>query len=622
MRLSHLFLRAGAFVLAAGVSVLAARTTVAMVEDISVMSVQENLVDADMPWTSVIGDGLQVILEGSAPSEAARFRAMSSAGRVVDASRVIDNMTVVDTDGIAAPEFAVEILRNDSGVSLIGLIPADTNREALNARIARIAGGAEVTDFLEAADYPVPPNWRAAMDYALRALDLLPRSKISVSAERVEITAIADSALEKSQLETSLARTAPTGVQRAITITAPRPVISPYTVRFTVDPDGARFAACAANSPESERTIISAASALGFSGKSSCVQALGAPTSEWGDAVATAIRALSDLDGGTVTVADTTVTLQGLETTDQAAFEQAAGTLGNTLPDLFELVTELPRPADPTAEGPPTFTATRSPEGQVQLRGRIETDLSNLTAENYAAAKFGAVNVTMGTNVAEGLPADWSVRVLAALEALAQLSSGNVSVTPETVSVAGQTGNANADAQITALLIDKLGATANAELDITYVEALDPVAGLPTPDECIAQIGVVTSERKILFDPGSASLTSASQDIMDDIADILRRCPDIALQIAGYTDSQGGEDMNQQLSQQRAEAVLDALRVRRIPISTFAADGLGEVDPIADNDTAEGREANRRIEFSLIQAETADDDATTTDADNDTAEDQ
>ncbi|SEQ44131.1 OmpA-OmpF porin, OOP family [Loktanella sp. DSM 29012] len=603
MRLSHIFLRAGVFVLAAGVCVLAARATVAVVEDVSVMSVQENLVDAEMPWASVIGDGLQVIIEGNAPSEAARFRAMSSAGRVVDASRVIDNMTVTDSDAMAAPDFAVEILRNDQGVSLIGLIPTASDREALTARIERIADGADVTDFLETANYPVPPEWRAAMNYALLALDLLPRSKISVTAERVEIKAIADSATEKARLESALARNAPQTVARTVTITAPRPVISPYTVRFTKDADGTRFDACAADSVESEDRIIAAASALGFDANSPCVQALGAPTSQWGDAVVTAIAALTDLDGGTVTLSDTAVTLQGLETTDQAAFERAAGELENALPDVFELTTDLPRPAEVTVEGPPTFSATRSPEGAVQLRGRIENDLANVTAENYAAAKFGAANVTMGTRITEGLPADWSVRVLAGLESLAQLTNGAVTVTPETVRVSGNTGNANAAATITTLLIDKLGPTAEADLDITYVEALDPVAGLPTPDECIAQIAVVTENRKILFDPGSASLTGPSQDIMDDIAEILQNCLDIELRITGYTDSQGGEEMNQQLSQQRAEAVLDALRLRRVPIGSFVAEGLGEANPIADNDTADGREANRRIEFSLIQPE-------------------
>jgi OOP family OmpA-OmpF porin len=61
--------------------------------------------------------------------------------------------------------------------------------------------------------------------------------------------------------------------------------------------------------------------------------------------------------------------------------------------------------------------------------------------------------------------------------------------------------------------------------------------------------------------------------------------------------------MNQQLSQARAQSILNELRGRRIPTSSYTAVGYGETQPIADNDTEEGREENRRIEFRLIRPE-------------------
>jgi OOP family OmpA-OmpF porin len=87
---------------------------------------------------------------------------------------------------------------------------------------------------------------------------------------------------------------------------------------------------------------------------------------------------------------------------------------------------------------------------------------------------------------------------------------------------------------------------------------------------------------------------------MDDIAEILRRCPDLRVEVAGFTDSQGREEMNLRLSQDRADSVLRGLRERRVPVGSFNAVGYGEENPIADNDTEEGREANRRIEFRLV----------------------
>ena len=70
------------------------------------------------------------------------------------------------------------------------------------------------------------------------------------------------------------------------------------------------------------------------------------------------------------------------------------------------------------------------------------------------------------------------------------------------------------------------------------------------------------------------------------------------MEIGGHTDSQGRESTNQRLSQGRAEAVLDALHARGVPLSRMVAQGYGESRPIADNGDEAGRAANRRIEFS------------------------
>jgi OOP family OmpA-OmpF porin len=604
MRLSALFIRLAVFAAAAGVCAVSARAAVTFIEERSVVGVREILIDQGHEWASVVSDGLQVVLEGQAPSEAVRFRAISAAGSIVDASRVIDNMDVADSQSIAPPEFAIEILRNDSGVSLIGLIPANTDREALATRIAGIADGQDVTDLLEVADYPVPDTWQPALNYALRALSDLPRSKISVSSQRVLVNAITDSELEKANLESNLSRNKPADVWVTVDLTAPRPVISPFTTRFAIDENGPRFDACAVDTRETLASIMAAAREAGFTGDAGCIEALGVPSRTWGEAVSLSIGAVKDLDGGTVTISDTDIALVAPEGTPQTTFDRVVGQLENALPDVFALKSDLPRASTDAAEGPPQFTVTRSPEGAVQLRGRVPDELTNTTAANYAAAKFGQAHVTMGTRVVDDLPSGWVVRVLAGIEAMSQLSNGSVVVEPDSVTIRGKTGSETAQADISRLLIDKLGQTAEFDIEIEYVKELDPIAGLPSPEECVAKITEVTAVRKITFDPGASSITSGTTDVVDEIAEILKRCPDLRIEIAGYTDSQGGEEMNTQLSQDRASAVLDALRARRVPVARFEAKGYGEADPIADNETADGREANRRIEFRLIVPET------------------
>lgn len=603
MRISATLIPLLAFALAGLLSILAARAAVAVVEDLSVNAVQETLVEDGDNWASVIGDGLQIVIEGQAPSEALRFRAMSVAGGIVDASRVIDNMSVLPSEVIVAPPFAIEILRNDSGVSLIGLIPASTDREALAGQISAIAGDQPVTDLLEVADYPSPDNWRPSLNYALRMLDRLPRSKISISPGRVAVTAISDSAADKRRLETELARDVPAGVRLALVITAPRPVITPFTTRFILDADGARFDACAADTAEAQQLILAAAIGAGAEGQISCILGLGAPTGSWGEAVAMTISAVGEFGGGSATFSDADVVLIAPEGTDPAQFDRIVGELANALPEVFALEAVLPQASEVQASGPDTFTVTLSPEGQVQVRGRVADDLMNETAEQLAIARFGRGAVTMGTRVGEGLPMGWSVRMLAGIEALSHLSNGAVIVTPDDFTVRGNTGNTEASAEISRLLIERLGQAEAFSIDVTYVEALDPIAGLPTAEECLDQVFAVTADRKILFDPGSATLTIESQPIVDDLAEVLRQCDNLKIEVAGFTDSQGRDVMNLNLSQDRADAVLDALRARRVPVASFVAVGYGEADPIADNGTEEGREANRRIEFRLIEPE-------------------
>ncbi len=603
MRISSALVGVAAFVIAGVISVFAAGAAVSVVEHRSVVAVQESLIDQGHNWARVIGDGLQVIIEGQAPTEVVRFQVMSIAGGIVDASRVIDNMSVKDTAGATAPTFSVEILRNDAGVSLIGLIPASADRAAINTDIAALAGGLPVTDLLDVADYPMPAGWRQSMTYALRALAQLPRSKISVTAGHVTILAISDSEAQRRRLETDLARSAPANVQVELSITAPRPVITPFTLRFIIDDRGPHFDACAADTPESQAQILNAAVTAGVEGQIACPLGLGVPATSWGAAVARSIVALKELGQGTVTFSDADITLVAAVGTDRAAFDRVVGELSNALPDVFVLQAVLTAPQDAVEQGPPEFSATLSPEGAVQVRGRVPDDLINTTVENFSHAQFGRDHVTMGTRITDGLPADWTVRILTGLEALSMLENGAVLVQPALVTISGQTGSTATSASISRLLIDKLGQTAAFKIDVVYVEALDPVAGLPSPQDCVAQIGVVTDQRKITFDPGSATLSAEAQPVVDDIAAILKRCPDVSVLIAGYTDSQGRDQMNLELSQARADSVLAALQSRRIPVAGFDATGFGEARPIADNATETGREANRRIEFTLIVPE-------------------
>jgi OOP family OmpA-OmpF porin len=224
-------------------------------------------------------------------------------------------------------------------------------------------------------------------------------------------------------------------------------------------------------------------------------------------------------------------------------------------------------------------------------------------ADAYARAKFGSSAVYTATRLVEGLPADWSVRVLAGIESLSLLVNGARTGAPDLVSLRGISEREQASAEIAALLADKLGGAGTFSLDITYRAPPPPEDAAPDPDVCEAQLKAVQVESKISFEPGSAKIAADALSTMNEIADILSKCGDIRLEIQGHTDSQGRGEMNQQLSQARAQSVLNELRARRVLTSTYVAVGYGETQPIADNGTEAGRADNRRIAFRLIRPE-------------------
>ena len=621
MRLSSYITVVATFIGAGAVCLVAAGFAVTLIEDTSRTAVLRELDKQSLTWADADTNGLQVFLIGTAPNEAERFKAVSTAGSIVDAARVIDQTEVADREAFAPPRFSIEILRNDSGISLIGLIPETASSKTMREDVAKLVPNEKVSDLLESAKYPAPEGWAAAMELGMKALRLLPRSKISIDAGNVSVTAMSDSEAEKRRFEQELIRSASSQVNLAINISAPRPVISPFTLRFIIAADGTRFDACSADTEVALDTIVAAARRAGMSAAPDCRLGLGVPSRQWSRAAALSIDKLSELGGGTVTFADADITLVADEGTDQSLFDRVVGELETGLPEVFALESVLPVIPD-ASQGPPEFIATLSPEGQVQLRGRVNSELVRDTADSYAKARFGSGEVYTASRIDESLPRDWSVRVLAAIETLSMLKNGSVTVTPEKVRVFGDTGVPSAKSDITRLLLEKLGDSKDLSIEVTYKKKLDPVLGLPTADECEVQVTEIQSGRKITFEPGSGNLDASAESILDDMAEILIKCPDdMRMEISGYTDSQGREVMNQELSQTRAQAVLTALRERRVLMSRYVAKGYGEENPIGDNSTEAGREANRRIEFKLIRPEPPEEVTTTLEAAAETAQD-
>lgn len=601
MSRTPIFFTALSFIAAAGLAFAVAVAAAITIERRSIEEVRDLLVDEGFTWVEVDADGLQVFLQGTAPDEASRFLAESRAGSVVDADRVVNNVDIREVEETPIPRFSLDMLRNGDGIQIIGLVPGENGGEEVAEAIEAIADGAEVTDMVETADFPPPDTWISALGYGLRALRELPRSKVTVFADRVEVEAISDSAEQQAMLLEDLQRGQPAGVDIFLDISAPRPVFTPFQLRAVLDGDGMRIDTCAADTVQAQNTILSAARASGVAAPLDCPIGLGTPSPSWANAVSTGLAALAEMGGGTLSFSDATVTLIAAPDTEQDEFDRIIGELDADLPEVFTLNGVLPETTRASA-GPARLFATLDPETGVRLRGRLPQGAVGESVEAFAVSLFGREQTDLATRSVADLPQGWSVRAMAGLRALSQLHDGQMILEPDVLTVRGSTGDQSLRAALSRQLAEDLGAGADFQLDVTYDEALDPIASLPTPAECVGDINAIQADDKIVFEPGSVEITETAGAILDRIAEVLPDCLHVPMEIGGHTDSQGREEMNLGLSQSRADSVLNGLLARGILVTNLTARGYGETRPIASNDSDEGRELNRRIEFRL-QAE-------------------
>jgi outer membrane protein OmpA-like peptidoglycan-associated protein len=125
--------------------------------------------------------------------------------------------------------------------------------------------------------------------------------------------------------------------------------------------------------------------------------------------------------------------------------------------------------------------------------------------------------------------------------------------------------------------------------------------------------GLVLTLGDVLFDTGKARLKAGAYSTIDRLANALKEVPTRSVVIEGHTDSMGSEDYNQELSEQRAMSVQSALMQRGVQGSQISTAGKGEGLPVASNDTAGGRQQNRRVEVIFSESPPAPRVATDTD---------
>lgn len=502
----------------------------------------------------------------------------------------------------------------DGEIGIEGFVPSQETRRALLA-----AAGGTASDASSIAD-GAPPNFEKEATAALAILPLLQSGRIDYDGARWALTGAVATPQEAFTAEQAFAKSGLRAAGWSFALELPEapevaelPVIDPYTWRAEKAADGVIKLGGFVPTEGLKRILVARA---GEGAIDDTNLGAGDPEGFVGGTLA-GIDALAALDEGTLSFDGATWSLSGKVKTDgdkaaiegalTAAVDPADWQIAITAPaPVAAPVPKAPvEPAAPAAEEPAVanlpdapaapaetpatqdfvFRATKPLDGAIVLEGAVPAE----PARRFFGVVAGDVP-TDNVTIAPDLPSDFIGNADAGLRALASFDAGEFGFDGTSWVLRGRVETEAArKAALEALAA--IPAAAGWQTDVTLLAPIDI---------CRRKVAAFASRNAILFQSGSARLAGESLPALDELAGYLGACPDATVHVEGHTDADGDDDLNLALSVARAEAVVDALIERGIGYQRLYAVGYGESLPVADNESAAGKRANRRIAFTIL----------------------
>jgi OmpA-OmpF porin, OOP family len=311
----------------------------------------------------------------------------------------------------------------------------------------------------------------------------------------------------------------------------------------------------------------------------------GAPP-RFDDAALLLIDQIGKLKEGKFTIEDTKVSLSGIAR-DLGGREAIVAALRN-LPEGFSVA------ANEIKAPPYIFQAYKDPVAlTLTLTGYVPDNKIHAAIAAAAARKFFSEKVVDNLKSSVGAPSGFANAVAPALDALSRLSTGTLVLSDREVKLSGDALYDAAAAQIRSGLGKDFPQGWQVKADISVKPAAAPV----DPTVCQQLFSDLLAKGKIRFESGRANIDPDSAGLLDRLIETALRCPNANIEVAGHTDADGEGAFNQALSEKRAQAVVDYLVKAGLPARRFKAIGYGSTQPVATNDTDEGKAQNRRIDF-------------------------
>jgi OmpA-OmpF porin, OOP family len=298
------------------------------------------------------------------------------------------------------------------------------------------------------------------------------------------------------------------------------------------------------------------------------------------------IDQVGKLKDGKITISDDKVSLSGMAR-ELGGREAIASALKN-LPEGFSV-------ASNEVKAPPyIFQAYKDPVAvTLTLTGYVPDNSVHAAIVAAAGHKFFNEKVVDNLKNSVGAPSGFAGAVIPSLAALSRLSTGTLVVSDREIKLSGDSFYETAPAQIRGNLAGDFPQGWQLKADISVKPAAAPVDATV----CQQLFSELLAKGTIRFESGRSTLDPDSAGLLDRLIETALRCPTTNIEIAGHTDTDGENASNKALSEKRAQAVVEYLVKAGLPASRFTAIGYGSTQPIATNETDQGKAQNRRIEF-------------------------
>ncbi|MEO0329574.1 MAG: OmpA family protein [Pseudomonadota bacterium] len=554
----------------------------------------------------------ELTISGVASSAEDYDLALSKLANVPDGIRVS-----ADVSPMSVSPYIWSASKRDNGATLNGFVQSKEDK-ALALEIAQAnLGSTGLTEDLNIAS-GAPANSAQARSVALQFLARLDSGKVEMVDNQVSLSGQLPDQATIDALSVEFEGALPSNfegnvnllVQKAdVETEAALPIANPYRWSVSKIESGVTILG---NAPgENERGTINSMvkSILGVAELDDrTILAKGAPD-DLSKVQEVLTKQVKFLEGGQGNLNGNKVSITGRAKNKNLANLIERG-LTKGVPEGFEVSTnitfpktEIIKPGDASAlpEANPYRLNIAKRDNSVTVRGNAPDTATQESIVSKLKSLFPGASITDKLSLAKGQLTEFATAAEYLASQLSNVEAGQVNMVGNAISLAGRVADEGVAKSVDTQFVSNAPEGYTASTNLLFPKPEQPETPLTEAELCQQSVLNAVDGRKILFDTNRATLKSESRPLLVDVTSAASKCPTVSFEIAGHTDSQGRDQYNQELSQARADAVLEFLVSSGITRSRLKAKGFGETNPIADNETAEGRSENRRIEFNVIQ---------------------